>query len=111
MKVEGRSATTMTTSSISTSITTITNLQIQTENKTTNQNLQKTPFSKTSIKEKENEKDTVNQNPIENIKGNENTEKEVRSTEEKEDNTKAKTTKKVSIIGDTVIEYLNNWEL
>ena len=111
MKIEGRSAATMTKSSMSTTITTTTNPQIQTESKTTNQNLSKTPSGNTSITEKEKEKDTVNQNPTENIKGNENTEKEVRNTHKKEDNKKAKATKKVSILGDSVIEYLNGWEL
>ena len=40
-----------------------------------NENLSKSPSGETIINEKEEEKDTVNQNSIESIKGNENAEK------------------------------------
>ena len=53
VKVEKRPATTMTTSSTSTPTTKTTNPQIQTENKTTIENLSKTPPGKTNINEKE----------------------------------------------------------
>ena len=52
MEVERRAATTIATSSTSTTTTTI-NPQIQTENKTTNENLLKSPSGKTNINEKE----------------------------------------------------------
>ena len=110
VEIERRAATTMTTSSTSTAILTR-NPQIQTENKTANENLVKTPFGNTNINEKEKEKDTVNQNFTENIKGNENAEKEVQNTQEKEDNRKARTTKKVTILGGSIIKLLNSWEL
>ena len=42
--------------------------QIQTENKTTNESLSKSPSGKTNINKKEIEKDTVNQKSTENIK-------------------------------------------
>ena len=73
VKVERRDATTITTSSTSTAATTTTatNPQTQTEKKTTNQNLSKTRSAKTNVNEKEKEKDTVNQNSIKNITGNE----------------------------------------
>ena len=57
------------------------------------------------------EKNTVNQNSTENVKGNENAEKEVRNTQEKEDNIKARSTKKVTILGDSIIKHLNSCEL
>ena len=44
---------------------------MQTENKATNENLLKIPSGKTNINVKEKEKDTVNQNFTENIKGKE----------------------------------------
>ena len=65
----------------------------------------------TSINEKEKEKDAANQNFIENIKGNENTEKKVQSMHEKEENRKARTTKKVTILDDNKIKLLNDWQL
>lgn len=60
---------------------------------------------------KEKEKATVNQNSTENIKGNENAEKEVQNTQETEGNRKSRTTKKVAILGDSIIKHLNGWEL
>ena len=70
--VERRAATTMTASPTSTATTTTTtSRQMQTENKATNENLLKIPSGKTNINVKEKEKDTVNQNFTENIKGKE----------------------------------------
>ena len=110
VEVERRAAITMTTLSTSTATTT-TNQQILTENKRTNENLPKTPPGKTNINKKEKEKATVNQNSTENIKGNENAEKEVQNTQETEGNRKSRTTKKVAVLGDSIIKHLNGWKV
>ena len=96
MKVERRDATTMTTSFRPTSTTATIKPQIQTENKT-NQNLLITSSGKININEKEKEKDAAKQNSTEHIKGNGNAEQEVQNMQEKEDNRKARTTKKCYI--------------
>ena len=86
VKVERGDATTTATPSTSTATTKTTNPQIQTENKTTNENLLKIHSCKT----KTLTKDIVKQNSTENIEGNENAEKEILNMSEKEDN-KART--------------------
>ena len=108
--LERRDATAMTTSSTSTATITR-NPKIQAENKTTNENILKTPSGKNSSNEKEKEKDTVYQNSTENMNGHKNVEKEVRNALKKDNNLKARTTIKVSILGDSIIKHRNDWEL
>ena len=105
MGAEGRDASTMTTTSTSTTTTT-TIPEMQTENKTTNENVSNTPSGETNVNEKKGK-------GTENIKHKTTSKcrKEVRNTQEKEDTRKVKTTKKVTILGATIIKYLKVWEL
>ena len=99
------------TSTVAAKATTTTNTKLEAESKTKNENLLKTPSGENIINEKGKEKDTVIQNSTENININENVEKEVRDTHKKEDNLKARTPKKVSILGDCLVKHLNGWKL
>ena len=117
MKFDKGDVTNLTISSTSTvaakatTTTTTTNTKMEAESKTKNENLLETPSGENIINEKGKEKDTVIQNSTENINGNENVEKEVRDTHKKEDNFRARTPKKVSILGDCLVKHLNGWKL
>ena len=75
----------------------------------TDENLSRTPSVKTNINEKEKEKDTVNQSSIENMQknANKNAKKRLQNTQVKEDKRKTRTTKKITVLGDSILKHLS----
>ena len=96
----------MTTAFFASIETTTAEETMQKENKIRNGNLSKTYSGKTSINEKAAEKDTVNSNYNENTERNKNVEKDIANTLKK-GNKEARETKKITILGDKIID----WEL